>query len=260
MAIDSNFNPNLGQHFINDPRILAVMASPVNRNDTVIEIGAGLGTLTELLAKRAKKVIAIETDKKFEPILQKLKRKYKNLEIIIGNALDLNFGKANLLISNLPYNITEPFLNKLASYKNLKARIMVGEKFASHSLVTNPKDQNFTELSFLCSSFFNVEEITKVSKELFNPKPRTGSVVLDLTPKKGMSIAQNLFLSQTKGSKIKNFLMNGLILLEKKLTKNEARKIIDDLNLPKEVLEKSFAQLNNSEVRLLAEKLQSLNS
>lgn len=259
MSANPAFNPDLGQHFINNPKILGIMASPVNRNDSVIEIGSGLGSLTTLLAKKAKKVIAIEIDKKFEPALKKLQKEYKNIEVIIGNALDQNFSKGTFIISNLPYNITEPFLNKLASYKNLKARIMVGQKFATHALISDPADLNFTELSFLCNSFFNVSEIAKVPKDLFNPKPKTDSVILDLIPKRGNSIAQNLFLSQTKGSKLKNFLMNGFILLNKKITKNEARKSVQNLNLTPEVLEKSFAQLNNEEVRLLATKLQAIN-
>lgn len=258
MSFSFDFDPNLGQHFIVDPKILKIMTSPINRNDTVIEIGAGPGTLTSLLAKKAKKVIAIEIDKRFETILKKIQKNHNNIQIIIGDALDQNFSKATYIISNLPYNITEPFLNKLAGYKNLKARLMVGQKFATHALISDPLDPNFTELSFLCSSFFEVRKIAKVPKVYFNPVPKTDSLIIDLKPKKGSPIAQNLFLSQTKGSKIKNFLMNGFILLNKKTTKNEARKMVSSLNLPIEILEKSFSQLNNDEVRLLASKLQEI--
>lgn len=259
MTLAPNPNPVLSQHFIDDPKTLKIMASLVARNDAVIEIGAGAGNLTKLLAQKAKKVIAIEIDRKFESPLIKLQREYKNIDLIFDNALNIDFGKANLLVSNLPYNITEPFLNKLAKYKKLKSRVMAGQKFAEHALLTDPDDPNFTEISFLCSSFFDVKKIADVPKKLFNPAPKTDSVIIDLVPKKGNILAQNLFLSQEKGSKIKNFLMNGLIILNKKMSKNEARKIVSDLKLPSVILDKSFAQLNNEEVRTLAAKLRLLD-
>ncbi len=270
-------NPNLGQHFIIDEKYLQTISHGLDKNSIAIEVGPGIGQLTEILVKICKKVVAIEIDRGFEKPLTLLKNKYRNLSVIFDDALSNSLDKAVanakrqagrvFLISNLPYQITEPFLNKIARYKNLEIRLMVGDSLAYHAKIQDPTDPDFTELSLLCNSFFTIREVAKVPKESFFPEPKTGSTILEfvqktLDNKKNMAelISQRLFLSQTKGSKLKNFLMNAFIMSDDTLTKNKARDLVTSLNIPEIILEKSFAQLNNSEVRTLYGSLLKLNN
>lgn len=263
MPFKSPPNPNLGQHFLIDRKVLAIMTRGVTNRNEITEIGAGSGILTEALAKKAKTVKAFEIDTRFEKSLRQLQKKYKNIKIIFGDATKTKFDKNVFIISNLPYHITEPFLNNIIHFKVSKMRLMVGDKFGRIAQTSDPKDPNFSELSLLCKSFFAVKEIAKVSKNSFNPKPRTDAVILEFIPKKvdpdkdrADFIGQRLIFSQKKGSKLKNFLMNALILSDKRLTKNQARQSVKKLDIAGEILEKSFAQLNNEEIRNLAQALE----
>ena len=276
-TLDFSPNPNIGQHFVIDEKYLRAMSLGLDKNSIAVEVGPGIGQLTEILAKISKKVTVIEIDRRFEKPLTLLKNKHRNVNVVFADALsdtlDIAIATAKrearhvFLISNLPYQITEPFLNKIARYKNINIRLMVGKNLALHAKIQDPTDINFTELSLLCNSFFTIKEIATVPKTSFFPEPKTDSVILEfiqksLDPEKNMAevIAQRLFLSQTKGSKLKNFLMNAFIAAGKNLTKNKARGIVAGLDLPETILEKSFAQLNNSEVRTLYSHLLKLNN
>ena len=108
-------NLELDQFFMIDPFTIEEMVelAKVNKNDVVLEIGSGFGFLTEVLAKKAKKVITIEIDKRFERILKREFKKFKNVQIIIGNALNyISKLKFKKIVSNPPYRICEPLMHK----------------------------------------------------------------------------------------------------------------------------------------------------
>lgn len=273
-------NPKLGQHFMVDEKYLDKISSQIDKQTTVIEVGPGTGVLTEVLALKAKKVIAIEIDKQFVDCLKQLERSNKNLKVVFGNALSnlvdnlVNQEKRKkeslLVVSNLPYHITEPFIKKLAELE-VEAVLTVGKKFGYQARINDPHDPNFTELSYVCRSFFNVKKLYDVSKDAFYPIPKTDSVVLLFTPKSldksvntSSRIGKEIILNQKHGGLIKNVLMNILIRLKKnsniKITKNESRSIIKELKLDEKLLSKSFGQLNNNEIKSLAQATDTLNS
>lgn len=264
MKTDKNFIPYplLGQHFIINDSFPKLMADNLPAGVTVIEIGPGMGQLTEVLCKKTEKVIAIEIDKRFQKLLTTLKGKYKNLEIVFGDALSgtldeiikKNKGKNIWIVSNLPYHITEPFINKVVRFPKIKMILTVGKKSGIQSQIKDPNNVNFSELSFVCNAFFDITKIADVPKEVFWPAPDTNSVILKFLPKIQTSINQKLILSQKYGGLIKNVLMK---IFSKNMTKNEARSKVKSLSLPDEVLRKSFSQLNNSEVQMLAKSLDS---
>lgn len=276
MQIDSKPNTGLGQHFMISSGILATIVKNVPKNSVVVEVGAGTGNLTKLLAKKSRQVIAIEIDKRFKKDLFRIKQKQRNIDIVIGNVLDDGIGKlikkvakskqSVYIVSNLPYQITEPFIKKAGDWK-LKMILTVGKKFGYLAQISDSSNSKFTELSLITRSFFTVNKIADVPRSAFTPAPDTDSMILEFIPKNAVTTSDLLFrqliVNQKSGGLIKNALMNSLIYLNRKkginLTKNEARIVVNNLNLPEDVLNKSFAQLSNAEIRLVGQSIDSLN-
>ncbi len=268
--IGSPSNLRLGQHFMVSPAVLQLIVKKVPDNSVVIEIGAGTGNLTEVLAKKTRKVIAIEIDERFKADLIKKRQRHRNIEIVIGNVLSADMEKLIkkeskskhpvYIVSNLPYHIVEPFITKSARW-GLKMILTVGKKFGFQSRITDPTNSAFSELSFITRSFFNVAQIAYVPKSAFSPPPNTDSMILEFSPKKqpltaADFTAQKLIIEQKHGGLIKNALMEAIIILNKtkgiSLTKNESRAQVAGLELPDQISQKSFAQLTNEEIRELA--------
>lgn len=251
-------NPLKDQFFLTDEEIIRRMvdfAEP-KRNDVVLEIGAGTGILTGELAKKVKKVIAFEIDERFKPFLSNLPR---NVDVHFENAWDFvqMHGKwrkkreYNKVVSNLPYSFIEPFLHNLTFLDYDKVIILVPNRFMKK-----------TEKWGVFGSFFKPKVLMKVSKEKFYPIPKTDSVLVDLvklpdpigTKNLGRYLRQCMYQHEDK--LVKNSLMEGLInffwLTEsKKLTKNEARKIITEKDIPQSLLEQ---HPNNAEIYELVEE------
>ncbi|MBI2029798.1 hypothetical protein HYT02_05250 [Candidatus Gottesmanbacteria bacterium] len=264
-------NQNLGQHFLVDEQSLNLLTQSVSPNTTVIEIGAGVGQITQLLAKKAKKVFAIEIDRRYKPILSGIAGQHPNIEIIIADALKVNFEdiigkdfKDVQIIANLPYHITEPVLHKIAKLPIKCSSLVVGKRLAD-AVQADESNPDFGQLSLLARTFFNVELIATLEKSKILPPPRTESAIIRLIPKKETELKSNardyllrkLFLTSKQGTFVKNVLKEGLIEFHsgKLLTQNQAREIIKNMGIPSTVLEKPFQQLNNSELAILSSAL-----
>lgn len=226
--LDIEQNEDLGQHFLIDEKAIQKIVAEATRYSTVIEIGPGVGQLTERLAQVAPKVIAIEIDERYAPVLAELEQQYPNLSIVYADALACGLEKRIRelqsqdeevqIIANLPYHITEPFMKKVATL-GISVSIMVGERFATAASRQNPSSPEYTALSLLTQSFFDVEVVAQVPREAFVPEPRTQSALLRLTPKseggamvgKCDFIAQRLFLTANKSPLVKNVIKEALI-------------------------------------------------
>jgi len=226
-ALDIEQNEKLGQHFLIDDRALNRMAQEVESGANVIEIGTGVGQLTELLAQQADKVTSVEIDRRYEEVLVQLQERYPNLEIIYGDVLSIKLGQllqklgagehTVQIVANLPYHITEPFMH-LAAELRIPMSLMVGEKFAQASFAEDPKDPNFTTLSMISQSFFEIDRVLDVPRKAFLPEPRTKSAIMRFTPKgeaKQLSradfITQQLFITMNKSPLVKNVIKEALI-------------------------------------------------
>jgi 16S rRNA (adenine1518-N6/adenine1519-N6)-dimethyltransferase len=236
-------NPLKDQFLINNNELSQkiVDAGQLKKGDIVLEIGAGTGNLTKLIAAKASKVIAYEIDNKFEPYLYKMP---KNVDVRIeewkSKELQGKFKKKkeyNKIIANPPYSLVEPLLHNLTFLDYDKVILVVPIK-----LVNKIKKGIF-------GSFFNPEIKLNINKSNFTPAPKTNSVVLDLIKLDNPIKSKNLilFLKQYiythEKQLVKNSLMEGLIKFEKLvnekiMTKNEARKIIADSKIPAELLNK----------------------
>ena len=124
---------SLGQHYLNNEKLiyLLIKNSELNKEDIVMEIGAGDGRITKRIAKQVKKVIAYEIDKRTEESLNLIVDRYPNIEVRYSNFLKENIDfRVNKIVSSLPYQITEPFIEKIKDVYVENITLIVGEKFA----------------------------------------------------------------------------------------------------------------------------------
>lgn len=261
-------NTNIGQHFLINNQILNLIASLVPQKSDIIELGAGLGQLTEKLVKNSKNITAIEIDDRFFDSLSRLAITFPKLKVHIGDVLkfDFSYYVAPWVVGNIPYHITEPLLHKLIKQPISGCIILVGDKFAYEATTSDPESKYFGKLAFLVNTFYIPEVIKWVDKADFNPPPRTKSALIRLDPrpstdfeKKAFFIARQLFLTASHGPLVKNVIVGGLIKYSKSpLTKNEARQIIIDMNISDKTINSQFEQLNNSQYQELGKIVLSL--
>ena len=260
-------NKNLGQNYLIDKnkRNQIIGFGDVDKNDVVLEIGTGIGTLTIELAKKAKKVIAIEQDENICKILTKRLKdeKIDNVELINDDALKVDFPKFNKIISNLPYQISSPITFKFLNYDFDLAILMYQKEFADR-MNGEVGSKNYSRLSAMLYFKCDVETLTNVSAESFIPKPKIDSTVVRLTPKEN-KISDDDFriysnftkaLFQHRNKKIKNALIDSRHIInniDKKILKKRLNAIEDDeLN---EYLSKRVVELTPEEILFLSKKL-----
>jgi len=260
-------NKNLGQNYLIDrnKRDQIINFANLTKEDVVLEIGTGIGTLTIELAKKAGKVIAIEQDTKIANILsERLKEeKIDNVELINDDALNVDFPKFNKIVSNLPYQISSPITFKFLNYDFDLAVLMYQKEFASRM---NGKvgSKDYSRLSAMLYFKCNVETLTDVSSESFIPKPKIDSTVVKLTPKEN-KISKDEFkiysnytkaLFQHRNKKIRNALIDSrhiICNLDKKEMKNKINSIENEEI--EEYLKKRVIAIEPEEILFLSKEL-----
>jgi len=168
------------QHFLTDEQVLGriIEYGRLNHSDTVLEIGAGYGNLTEKLAQKAGKVIAIEVD----PELASSFNRLENVELIIGDALEQDFPHFNKVISNLPYSISSQVTFKLLEYEFDMGILMYQHEFAQR-MVASPGGKDYGRLSIAVQYRANVEILEIVPRLAFNTPPKVYSAIIRLVPR-----------------------------------------------------------------------------
>ena len=260
-------NKNLGQNYLIDKnkRDQIINFGDISKEDVILEIGTGIGTLTIELAKRAKKVIAIEQDKKiFEILAQRLEdEKIDNVELINDDALKVDFPPFNKIISNLPYQISSPITFKFLNYDFDLAILMYQKEFASR-MNGEVGTKNYSRLSAMLYFKCDVETLTDVSNESFIPKPQIDSTVVKLTPKENIISVEDFrtyskftkALFQHRNKKIKNALIDSRHIIsniDKKVLKKRLN-AIDDERLV-EYLKMRVVVLTPEEILYISKKL-----
>ena len=260
-------NKNLGQNYLIDKnkRDQIINFGDISKEDVILEIGTGIGTLTIELAKRAKKVIAIEQDKKiFEILAQRLEdEKIDNVELINDDALKVDFPPFNKIISNLPYQISSPITFKFLNYDFDLAILMYQKEFASR-MNGEVGTKNYSRLSAMLYFKCDVETLTDVSNESFIPKPQIDSTVVKLTPKENIISDEDFrtyskftkALFQHRNKKIKNALIDSRHIIsniDKKVLKKRLN-TIDDERLV-EYLKMRVVVLTPEEILYISKKL-----
>lgn len=188
------FTKSLGQNFLIDGNIVRKIAdaAEVNEDDNILEIGPGVGTMTEELALRAKKVLAIEIDEKLRE-LHKETLDIDNVKVIYGDFLDLDLKKLTeeefgnepfKVVANLPYYVTTPIIEKLILAKvNLISITVMVQKEVAKRLAAEPGNKDYGSLSVFINYYTDCKYKFQVPSSVFMPKPNVDSAVVNLKMK-----------------------------------------------------------------------------
>lgn len=193
---DFTFKKSLGQNFLIDANILnrIVDGAGVNGNVGVIEIGPGIGSLTEALAKKAKKVISFEIDGRLLPILSETLADYSNVEIINNDILKVDVDKIIaekmsdcekiMVVANLPYYITTPILTHLIeNTEKIDGYVVMMQKEVANRLNAKVGTKDYNSLTILLNYYTDVEYLFTVPKKVFVPAPNVESAVVKIMTK-----------------------------------------------------------------------------
>lgn len=183
------FSKSLGQNFLIDDSVLSdiVSGAEVNKDDLIIEIGPGVGSLTALLINEAKRVVSIELDNDLIPILQQELGQYENFSLIHNDALKVDFNeiigeeKSVKLVANLPYYVTTPIIVKLLKEGyNFKSLTIMIQKEVAERIDAEPNCKDYGSLSLLVQYYCNTRIIRRVPPTCFIPRPKVDSIVIRL--------------------------------------------------------------------------------
>ena len=187
------FQKKFGQNFLIDPRVLEkiIRAAEVSRDDFVLEIGPGIGTMTQYLAEAAREVAAVEIDDKLIPILEETLKDYDNVTVIHGDILKVdveqlvqekNQGRPVKVVANLPYYITTPIIMGLfESHVPLDSITIMVQKEVADRMRVGPGTKDYGALSLAVQYYARPEIVANVPPNCFIPRPAVGSAVIRLT-------------------------------------------------------------------------------
>ena len=187
------FQKKFGQNFLIDSNILEsiVSAADITKDDFVLEIGPGIGTMTQYLCETARQVVAVEIDKMLIPILQDTLSEYDNVEVINQDVLKLdinalaqekNAGKPIKVVDNLPYYITTPIIMGLfESGVPIESITIMVQKEVADRMQTGPGSKDYGALSLAVQYYAEAKVQLNVSATCFMPRPNVDSAVIKLT-------------------------------------------------------------------------------
>ena len=188
-----NFQKKFGQNFLIDTRVLEriIAAAGVTKEDFVLEIGPGIGTMTQYLCENARAVAAVEIDKNLIPILEDTLSDYDNVEVINEDILKVdinrlaeerNGGKPIKVVANLPYYITTPIIMGLfESHVPIDSITIMVQKEVADRMQVGPGTKDYGALSLAVQYYAKPEIVANVPPNCFMPRPNVGSAVIRLT-------------------------------------------------------------------------------
>jgi 16S rRNA (adenine1518-N6/adenine1519-N6)-dimethyltransferase len=189
-----SFKKSLGQNFLIDPNILRNIVShaDLTKNSAAIEIGPGIGALTENLAREAGKVVAFEIDQRLLPVLADTLSPYDNVDIVHGDILEADVKKVLeeqladyedvMVVANLPYYVTTPILLKLLMDRlPIRGMVVMMQKEVADRITASPSTKAYGSLSIAIQYYMKAEVAMTVPKTVFMPQPNVDSAVIKLT-------------------------------------------------------------------------------
>lgn len=188
-----NFQKKFGQNFLIDTSVLdrIISAAEITKDDCVLEIGPGIGTMTQYLAESAREVVAVEIDKNLIPILGETLAEYENVTILNEDILKVdvnkiveekNGGRPIKVVANLPYYITTPIIMGLfENHIPLKSITIMVQKEVADRMQVGPGTKDYGALSLAVQYYAKPEIVANVPPNCFIPRPNVGSAVIRLT-------------------------------------------------------------------------------
>ena len=188
-----NFQKKFGQNFLINTGILEdiIEAAEITKDDFVLEIGPGIGTMTQYLCESAREVVAVEIDKNLIPILEDTLSAYDNVEVLNDDILKVdikalaeerNAGKPIKVVANLPYYITTPIIMGLfESHVPIDSITIMVQKEVADRMQEGPGSKEYGALSLAVQYYAHPEIVVNVPPSCFMPQPKVGSAVIRLT-------------------------------------------------------------------------------
>lgn len=248
-----HFQKKYGQNFLIDPHVLEriITAANITQEDFVLEIGPGIGTMTQYLCEHARKVLAVEIDQNLIPILEETLHSYDNVTIVNEDILKLdipeiaekyNEGKPIKVVANLPYYITTPIIMGLfESHVPLESVTVMVQKEVADRMQARPGTKDYGALSLAVQYYSQAEIVANVPPNCFMPRPKVGSAVIRLTchQKSPVLVKNENFLFRVirasfnqRRKTLQNGLGNDASL---PVSKEQAAAAIEELGLPSTV-------------------------
>lgn len=194
------FQKKFGQNFLIDSNVLEsiIRGAEITKDDFVLEIGPGIGTMTQYLCEAARQVVAVEIDKMLIPILEDTLSEYDNVEVINQDVLKVgikslaeekNNGKPIKVVANLPYYITTPIIMGLfESGVPIDSITIMVQKEVADRMQTGPGSKDYGALSLAVQYYATAKVILNVSATCFMPRPNVDSAVIKLTRHKELTV------------------------------------------------------------------------
>ena len=244
-----NFQKKFGQNFLIDTHVLdkIIRESGITKEDCVLEIGPGIGTMTQYLAENAREVVAVEIDDHLIPILEDTLSAYDNVTVIHNDILKVdigkiveekNAGKPIKVVANLPYYITTPIIMGLfESHVPLKSITIMVQKEVADRMQVGPGTKDYGALSLAVQYYAEPEIVANVPPNCFMPRPNVGSAVIRLTrydnPPVDVKDEKFMFaLIRASFNQRRKTLVNGLTnAANLKVTKEQILGVLEEMNL-----------------------------
>ena len=243
---DFDFQKKFGQNFLIDERVLEkiISAAEVNKEDFVLEIGPGIGTMTQYLAENAREVMAVEIDKNLIPILSDTLSAYDNVSILNADILKVdiakiveekNGGKPVKVVANLPYYITTPIIMGLfESHVPIDSITVMVQKEVADRMQSGPGTKDYGALSLAVQYYAEPYVVANVPPNCFMPRPKVGSAVIRLTKYKDapIKVTNEKLLFQLIRASLQNGIKNfgGL-----NFSKEQVAQALEEMGLPASV-------------------------
>lgn len=222
MSMSFERKKSLGQHFLEDRNILALEAKLANpEHKTVLEIGPGDGRLTDaILARKPKKLIAVEKDARFASHLRQKYAGRPEVEIIGADFLEFGPPAFDIAVGNIPYYISSDIVFRLGGMKFERAVLMVQKEFAQ-KMAAKPGDRNYGRLSVTSQLAFDIRLERTVLRHLFRPAPEVDSAIIILKPT-GLRLTQQQgnvirWLFSHKNKTVRNALLDSKMFVPSEL-------------------------------------------
>ena len=266
---DFMFQKRFGQNFLIDTHVLEkiIKAAEISKDDLVLEIGPGIGTMTQYLCENAREVVAVEIDKNLIPILENdTLAEYNNVTVINEDILKLdlnrlveerNGGKRIKVVANLPYYITTPIIMGLfESHVPLQNITVMVQKEVADRMQAGPGSKDYGALSLAVQYYATPYIAANVPQNCFMPRPNVGSAVIRLTlheepPVKVQNEKLMFALIRASFNQRRKTLVNGLTnAAELSFSKEEVQRALEQMDLPATVRGEAltleqFAELSN---------------
>ena len=239
---DFKFNKSFGQNFIFDKNFLASIVKDcgITKDTTVVEIGAGAGTLTSMLCESAKKVYSYEIDNNLKPILSTVQKKYSNLDLTFKDimkedisTLEDRIGEDYVIVANLPYYITTPIIFLfLENAKRLKSMSIMVQLEVAERITAKPNTPEYGAITPSIDYRGNAKIIKKVGRHMFTPAPNVDSAIVKIDFTNKYNILDTTTLDKT---------IKSAFAMRRKTLYNNLK---STFGLPKEIIEQVLNACN----------------